>query len=99
VFSLDYHELVETRLTPTRPAQSAEREEPVLTQEATEYLTIDEAAVRAHVSSVTMRRAVKSGTLIYRAMRGKTKLLSAKEVDEWVRARTEIREIEPKAEE
>lgn len=66
----------------------------VLTQERTEYLTVEEAAVRAKVSSPTIRRAIKAGALRYRAERGKTKLLSVSDVDAWARQRTELRKIE-----
>lgn len=67
-----------------------------MTQEQTEYLTADEAAVRSHVSSVTVRRAIHNGVLRYRAQRGRTKLLSAEDVDAWARARTELRPIDDK---
>ncbi len=65
----------------------------MLTEERTEYLTVDQAAVRAGVSSITVRRAIKDGKLHYRAQRGQTKLLRASEVDDWARQRTELREI------
>lgn len=65
-----------------------------MTQERTEYLTVEEAAVRARVSSPTIRRALKAGKLHYRATRGATKLLSVEEVDGWARQRTELRRID-----
>lgn len=65
-----------------------------MTQEAAEYLTVEEAAVRAKVSSITIRRAIRDGKLHYRAERGKTKLLRKKDVDEWTRQRTELRQID-----
>ena len=65
-----------------------------MTQERTEYLTVEEAAVRAKVSSPTIRRALKAGKLHYRAARGATKLLSVEEVDAWARKRTELRRLE-----
>ena len=65
----------------------------MLQQELTEYLTVEEAAVRAHVSSPTIRRALKAGALRYRATRGKTKLLAMSEVDAWSRERTEVRQM------
>lgn len=66
----------------------------MLTQEETEYLTVEEAAVRAHVSSITIRRAIRDGKLRYRAERGKTRLLRGSDVDEWARQRTELRQID-----
>lgn len=66
----------------------------MMTQERVEYLTVEEASVRAQVSSATLRRAIKSGALRYRAERGKTKLLRAEDVDAWANARTELRKIE-----
>lgn len=65
----------------------------MMTQEKIEYLTVEEASVRASVSSATMRRAIRSGALRYRAERGKTKLLRAVDVDAWAKARTELRQI------
>jgi excisionase family DNA binding protein len=70
----------------------------MLTQEQTEYLTADEAAVRTHVSSVTVRRAIHNGVLRYRAQRGRTKLLTAADVDAWARARTELRQLDDEEE-
>lgn len=64
------------------------------TQEQAAYLTVEEAAVRARVSSPTIRRALKSGALTYRATRGKTKLLRAGDVDAWAQDRIELRQIE-----
>ncbi len=64
------------------------------THESTEYLTVDEAAVLTHVSSVTIRRAVKSGKLRYRAQRGPTRLLRRADVEAWARERTEVRPID-----
>ena len=69
-----------------------------MTQERTEYLTVEEAAVRAHVSSPTIRRALKAGALQYRAERGRTKLLRASEVEAWARKRTELRQIDEEGE-
>lgn len=66
----------------------------VLTQERTEYLTVEEASVRTHISSATIRRAIKSGALVYRAQKERTRLLSADEVDAWVRTRTELRKLD-----
>ena len=66
----------------------------MLTQERIEYLTVEEAAVRAKVSSITIRRAIRDGKLQYRAEQGKTKLLRASEVDEWARQRTELRPLD-----
>ena len=66
----------------------------MLTQERVEYLTVEEAAVRAKVSSPTIRRAIRAGELRYRAERGRTKLLQASEVDQWARQRTELRKID-----
>jgi excisionase family DNA binding protein len=63
-------------------------------KDGTEYLTVEEAAVRAKVASITIRRAIKNGKLHYRAARGATKLLRASDVEEWVRQRTELREID-----
>ena len=65
-----------------------------MTDEAGEYLTVEEAAVRSKVSSITIRRAIRSGQLRYRMQVGKTKLLSAADVDEWTRQRTELRPID-----
>jgi excisionase family DNA binding protein len=62
--------------------------------ERQEYMTVDEAAVLAKVSSVTIRRAIKAGTLRYRAQRGKTLLLAREDVEGWARSRTEIRLLE-----
>ena len=58
-----------------------------------DYLTVEEAAVRAHVSSPTIRRAIKSGALRYRATRGKIKLLRVGDVDTWATGRTALKEI------
>lgn len=62
--------------------------------ERQEYVTVDEAAVLAKVSSVTIRRAIKAGTLRYRAQRGQTRLLAREDVEQWARSRTEIRLLE-----
>jgi excisionase family DNA binding protein len=64
-----------------------------VTTERTEYITVDEAGVRTGLSSVTIRRAVKSGALHYRATKGATKLLDAAEVAEWNRTRGEPKPI------
>jgi excisionase family DNA binding protein len=63
----------------------------MLTQERTEFITVEQAAVNAHVSSITIRRAIRDGKLRYRAEQGRTRLLSAVEVDAWARERTELR--------
>jgi hypothetical protein len=55
---------------------------------------VEEVAVRAKVASITVRRAIKSAKLRYRAERGKTKLLRASDVEEWARQRTELRQID-----
>jgi len=65
----------------------------MLTQERVEYLTVEEACVRTGTSSATIRRAIKAGALRYRAERGRTKLLSAADVDAWKRDRTELRQL------
>lgn len=64
----------------------------MVTAEQTQYLTVDEAAVRAGVSSITVRRAVKAGQLKYRKRSGATKLLAASDVDRWAEKRSEIGE-------
>ena len=67
----------------------------MVTAESTEYLTVEQAAVRAGVSAITVRRAIRDKELRYRAERGRTKLLRAEEVDRWAARRTELRRIEP----
>ena len=66
----------------------------MMAKDTAEYLTVEEAAVRAHVSSITIRRAIRDGKLRYRAERGRTRLLAATDVDTWVRERTELRVID-----
>ncbi len=66
----------------------------MLTQERTEYINVEEASIRAGVSSMTIRRALKSGALVYRMQRGIHKYLDAAEVDKWARERTEMRPID-----
>lgn len=66
----------------------------MMTQERVEYLTVEEASVRTGASSSTIRRAIRDGKLHYRMQQGKTRLLSAVDVEEWARARTEMRPID-----
>jgi excisionase family DNA binding protein len=79
-------------LTKERP-DSEKSEKSEKSQEKPLYLTVDEAAVRTHVSGPTIRRALKSGALIYRAARGTTKLLRSDEVDAWARSRSPLPQV------
>lgn len=68
-----------------------------MTQQRTEYVTVDEAAVLAGFSSNTMRRAIARGELKYRAERGRNKLLRADEVEAWAKPRHELRILDDAA--
>ncbi len=83
-------------LTKERPEgqQSEKSQEPV------KYVTAQQAATRAQVSLSTVRRAIKSGELVYRARRGNTKtyLLRLDEVDAWYSTRlpvVDLNDVQP----
>lgn len=54
------------------------------------YLTIREAAEYAHVSSTTVRRAIKSGALVAGGTPGRL-LILPEQVDAWIARRAERR--------
>ena len=61
-----------------------------------DYVSVEEAASRAGVSSQSIRRAIRGGFLRYRGERGRQKLLDANELDEGLRRwREQRREIRP----